>query len=161
MAVLDVVIYPDPVLRAHTKPVTVFDGQLEALVQDMFDTMVAYQGVGLAAPQIGVLDKVIVVSFEGRSLPLINPEIITMNGESIDEEGCLSLPETVIKLKRADKITVKAQDIQGHPFTLNEEGFFARIIQHEVDHLNGILFIDNAREVWEMTADEIEDLQRK
>jgi peptide deformylase len=142
MSVLDVVVYPDPVLRQKTSPVSVFDAQLEALVRDMFETMDAYQGVGLAAPQIGILEKVIVVSFEGRSMALLNPQIVSSTGVTVDEEGCLSLPEIVVKLERADKIVVNAQDLTGKPLTLHEEGFFSRIIQHEIDHLNGILIVD-------------------
>lgn len=142
MPVLDVLIYPDPVLRQATRRITVFDEKLKNLLENMFETMDAYKGVGLAAPQIGVLEKIIVVSYEERSLALINPEIIFHEGETIDEEGCLSLPEVTMQLKRFDIIKVKAQDFEGNPVLLDEHGFFSRILQHEIDHLNGILIID-------------------
>ena len=142
MSVLQVLIHPDPLLIQPTQTVTHFNHDLEALIQDMFDTMKHYNGIGLAAPQVGILEKVIVLQFENRKMALINPEITAQSGVAVAEEGCLSLPNTLVKVERAETITVKAQTPQGKLIERQEKDWIARIIQHEIDHLNGILIID-------------------
>ncbi len=144
MAVLPVLIYPDPILRQQSVAVTLFDDALDTLIQDMLATMHAHKGVGLAAPQVGILQQVIVMEFEGKKMALINPEIIPMKGTTVEEEGCLSLPDTRVIIERADKIIVKAQNKKGQVIQIREKGYFSRIIQHETDHLKGILIIDKA-----------------
>lgn len=142
MSVMEVLVYPNPILRQPTAVVTVFDERLQALINDMFDTMEAYQGVGLAAPQVGVLEKIIVTSFQGRSMALINPEIVYAEGSVIGEEGCLSIPTMTLDVERALKVIVKAQTPTGDPIEIRKSGYYARILQHEIDHLNGVLIID-------------------
>ncbi len=143
MAILDVLTVPNPILTQPTVPVTRFDDHLKKLINDMFDTMRKFHGVGLAAPQVGILDALFVASFEGRDLILVNPKIIRKEGDAIvAEEGCLSIPNYSQFVKRPEKITIEAMTPDGVPITLEEDGFFARIIQHETDHLNGILITD-------------------
>jgi len=140
--ILPVVLHPNPILRQKATPVDVFDANLQRLVNDMFETMAQNQGVGLAANQVGVLQRVLVIEYKKRRTVLINPVIEWMEGEEIGEEGCLSLPNLLVNVKRAPLVVVKAFNAQGKPIRLKEKGFFARIIQHEMDHLDGILIID-------------------
>ena len=141
--------YPEPVLRQETKPITTFDENLKQLAEDMADTMYEAPGIGLAAPQIGESVKLIVVDIskdrdnEREYMTLVNPEIVAHEGFQIDEEGCLSVPELTSKVKRYKKITVSYQDQDGKPQELTTENRFAVVLQHEIDHLNGILFIDH------------------
>jgi peptide deformylase len=143
----EVVKWPDPVLARPGEPVTVFDAKLKKLVDEMFESMYAAQGIGLAAPQISISQRltVIDVSFKknpGEKLVLINPEIIEREGKQFEEEGCLSLPEIREKVHRAAKVKVRAQDVNGDWFEVEGEELLARAMQHEIDHLDGILFID-------------------
>lgn len=141
MAVLEVVYFPDSPLTDKAEPVTVFDKKLEELVKNMFETMHAYQGVGLAAPQIGVSKRVFVLREpEGPEMCLVNPELIGMEGREEGEEGCLSMPGIYAMVPRATRLQVRAQDVQGDPIEFEATNFLARIIQHETDHLDGILF---------------------
>lgn len=147
MAIREILTYPNPLLRHEAKTVTRFDEELAELIHDMAATMYAAPGVGLAANQIGVLKQVVVMDIAPRDQPnelivLINPEIMTREGEVVDEEGCLSVREYTAKVKRAQKIMVKAQDIKGNFREFEAEEWLARVIQHEVDHLRGILYID-------------------
>ncbi len=146
MAIRKILTYPDPALRKKSKPVTVFDAALEKLVADMAETMYAAPGAGLAAPQIGVPLRVVVIDIapkEERDLKvLINPRIFDPEGEVVETEGCLSVLDYSAKVKRAQKIRVEAQDLQGKPLEFVAEDWFARVVQHEVDHLDGILYID-------------------
>lgn len=147
MALRKIVAYPFPVLKEKAKPVTEFDENLEKLVADMVETMYAAPGVGLAAPQIDVPLQVAVIDIKTKDdendlIVLVNPKIIKGEGEQTDEEGCLSVEEYSSKVKRFEKVWVEAQDIQGKPINFEAEGFFARVIQHELDHLNGKLFLD-------------------
>ncbi len=142
-------IYPDEVLKKEAFPVDEFNAELKELVDDMFETMYKRKGVGLAANQVGVLKRVFILDLnagkekEGQEkLVFVNPEIIHMEGEVVAEEGCLSLPGLWKKVKRASKVVVKAQDLEGKEFQLQAEGLLARAIQHELDHLNGIVFIE-------------------
>lgn len=147
MAVKKIITYPDPVLRRKTEPVTVFDDQLKELVRDLADTMYAAPGAGLAANQIGVSTKVVIIDIspdkeDRKHLVLVNPEILDGEGSIVDEEGCLSVIDCTAKVKRFKKIRVKAQDTDGNTHEFDAENHFARVVQHEVDHLNCILFID-------------------
>ena len=143
MAVVDILEYPNPILRQKSDEVSIFDDSLTTLLLDMFDTMVSQQGIGLAAPQVGVLQQILTVSFEERSFELVNPEILEVSSEStVKEEGCLSMPGVHVDVERPEAIKVKAQNKYGDFFEFNSEGMIARIIQHEVDHLHGILITD-------------------
>ena len=144
----EVVKYPDAVLSQPAADVTAFDGELAQLVEEMFDSMYAAQGIGLAAPQINISKRITVidVSFKERpedQLALINPVILDKNGKQVEEEGCLSLPEIREKVTRAAWVKVRAQDVKGRTFEVEGEELLARALQHEIDHLNGILFIDH------------------
>jgi len=142
MSILTILTYPDPILAQTCSDVTRFDESLQKLIDDMFETMLERNGVGLAAPQVGLLQNLFVVQFEDRRLIAINPKIISFSGKTIDEEGCLSCPEANVKLERADKITLKCLNRKGKPITIKEKGFFSRIIQHESDHLSGIVILN-------------------
>jgi len=141
-----IVKYGQEVLETVAEPVTVFDGDLEKLVADMFETMYAAHGVGLAAPQIGISKRLCVIDVtsgkeESEKLVLANPEIISKEGEEALEEGCLSLPDLRSKTARPTKVIIRALDRHGKQFTKTGEGLLARAFCHETDHLNGILFI--------------------
>ena len=142
MALREVVKVGDDILRKTSKPVKIFDEKLATLLDDMWDTMYAKDGMGLAAPQVGVLKRVVVMDVNNMRVEMINPEIIYTEGSDIEQEGCLSCGKTKGKVDRPMKVTVKAQDRLGYEFTLTGEKYLARCICHEVDHLNGILFID-------------------
>jgi len=143
-----IVKYGDPVLETPTKPVAKFDEELQALVTDMFESMYAAQGVGLAAPQIGIGRRLAVIDVtngknpEGRII-CANPEIIHAEGEQREEEGCLSLPGFRGHVARPQYVTVRAQDATGKEFEMRGEGLLARAFCHEIDHLDGILFINH------------------
>ena len=144
----EVVKYPDPVLSRPGETVTVFDAETAQLVEEMFDSMYAAQGIGLAAPQIGISKRITVidVSFKERpedKLALINPVILDKSGKQVEEEGCLSLPEIREKVQRAAWVKVRAQNVKGETFEVEGEELLARALQHEIDHLDGILFIDH------------------
>ena len=143
-----IVKYGQEVLQKVSEPVAVFDGELEKLVADMFETMYAANGVGLAAPQIGISKKLCVIDVTSGEDPnarlvLANPVIVSTEGKIAHEEGCLSLPDFRASTGRPLKATVRAQDVHGKEFTLTGEGLLARAFCHETDHLNGILFIQH------------------
>jgi len=143
-----IVKYGQDVLEKRTAPVTQFDGNLEKLVADMFETMYAANGVGLAAPQIGISWRLCVIDVScGKDLKaklvLVNPEIVAAEGEQVEEEGCLSLPDFRANTPRPLRATVRAQDISGKEFDLSGEGLLARAFCHEADHLGGKLFISH------------------
>jgi peptide deformylase len=147
MALRTVRIYGDPVLREKAQTVESFDEPLSQLVSDMFETMSAYRGVGLAANQVGVLQRVLVVEMarEGEEplrLALVNPILSEASGSDVDEEGCLSIPGIFEDIKRSLRVRVRAQDPRGEPVDFVAEGYLARVLQHEVDHLDGVLFLD-------------------
>jgi peptide deformylase len=147
MAVRKIVKYPEKVLREKTLQVTDCDSELQKLIDDMIETMYAAPGVGLAANQVGVSKQVAVIDVSMRDeksplIVLVNPEIIHFEGEIEAEEGCLSVPDYTTVLKRALKVCVKGLDRYGNPVEREAEGLLARALQHEIDHLNGILFID-------------------
>lgn len=145
MAIRKILYLPDDRLRRVAKPVEVFNDELQTLIDDMFDTMYNARGVGLAAPQIGVSLRLSVIDIEGdkqHQLVIINPEIVSSQGEKEYEEGCLSVPGAYDTVVRASKVTVKALDRFGQPFEVTGEDLFAECLQHEIDHLNGKLFVD-------------------
>ena len=142
-----IVKFPDPVLSTPGKPVTKFTPELVQLVEEMWSSMYAAHGIGLAAPQIGISSRITVIdiSFNERpeeKLVLINPEVIERDGKQHEEEGCLSLPEIREKVPRAARVKVRAQDVTGKFFEVEGEDLLSRALQHEIDHLDGILFID-------------------
>ncbi|ADO76901.1 peptide deformylase [Halanaerobium praevalens] len=143
MALLKVREIGDPVLRTKAKEIDEVNKKTNELIDNMFETMYAEDGVGLAAPQIGMLKRIAVVDIrEGNKVILINPEIIEKEGKAIMEEGCLSIPGETGDVIRAEKIKVKSLNRKGKEVTFLAEGFEARAIQHEIDHLDGILFVD-------------------
>jgi peptide deformylase len=142
MSVRVIVKHPDPILREVSVPVKNITANIHKLLDDMAETMYAANGVGLAAPQVGINKRVIVVDMGDGIIEMINPEIISMEGEQIGPEGCLSIPGLTGEVKRAMKCKVRALDRHGNEFEMEGEGLLARAFQHEVDHLNGILFID-------------------
>lgn len=147
MAILEIKKYPDEILKKKAQNVIDINGQLQKLINDMIETMYSAHGIGLAAPQIGVLKKIIVIDTnmtdkERSPIILINPEIVDSEGEILSEEGCLSIPGFITKLKRREKVFVKALDKNGKQIEIEGTGLLGRALQHEIDHLNGILIID-------------------
>jgi peptide deformylase len=143
----EIVKYPEPVLSKSAAPVTEFDAALKKLVEEMFESMYAAQGIGLAAPQIGISKRLTVIDISFKKNPeekivLINPEIVEEEGRQFEEEGCLSLPDIREKVHRAARVKVRAQNERGESFEVEGTELLARAFQHEIDHLNGILFID-------------------
>ena len=143
----EVVKWPDPVLAKPGETVTVFDAKLKKLTDEMFESMYAAQGIGLAAPQIAISQRITVIDVSFKKNPeekivLINPEIVEREGKQVEEEGCLSLPEIREKVSRAEWVKVKAQDVTGEWFEIEGTELLARAMQHEIDHLDGVLFID-------------------
>lgn len=144
--ILKIVKYPDPVLSRPGEPITEFDAELRQLIANMFETMYAGQGVGLAAPQVGISKRIVVIDLSvGKDpkdkLVLVNPEIILREGRQYGEEGCLSFPDIGEKVSRAAKVRIRAQDGKGKWFEMDGEEVLARCFQHEIDHLDGMLFI--------------------
>ena len=142
MSVLDITEYPEKVLGKVGEPITEFDEELEKLVVDMFETMYKEEGVGLAAPQIGLSLRLFVMDCDGLKVVAANPEIISSEGEQDGEEGCLSVGRVHAALKRAAKVTLRAQDEKGNWYEQEAEGLAARCFQHETDHCDGTLFIN-------------------
>jgi peptide deformylase len=132
----------EPILRQRAKKVTHFDASLHRLLEEMVETMRDAPGIGLAANQIGVPLQVAVIELEEKVTELINPQIVRSSGEVIDWEGCLSIPGFVAEVKRRAQVTVKARDRHGKEFRVKGDELFARALQHEIDHLNGVLYID-------------------
>jgi peptide deformylase len=161
-----VVKYPDPVLAKPGEPVTVFDAALRKLVAEMFESMYAAQGIGLAAPQISISQRLTVIDVSFKKNPkdrlvLINPEIVETRGKQTEEEGCLSLPDIREKVHRAAWVKVRAQNEHGEWFEVEGEELLARAMLHEIDHLNGVLFIDRiSRLKRELVLRKIRKLQK-
>ncbi|SDW02250.1 peptide deformylase [Marininema mesophilum] len=150
MAIRNIVKVPDPILKEKAKEVTKFNSRLHKLLDDMADTMYDAPGVGLAAPQVGISKRVIILDDGEGLIEAINPVLSNYEGEQIEPaEGCLSIPNLIGNVRRAERVLVKAQDRDGNPFEMGAEGYLARIFQHEVDHLEGILFTDIAVRVYE------------
>ena len=169
MAIREIVFIPDPVLRRKAHKITDFDKNLQTLIDDMIDTLRDAPGVGLAAPQVGVSERLIVVEYgddEDESVPkklyvVVNPEIVQASEEKVEGvEACLSIPRVMGEVERNTDIVVKGQNRQGKPVKIKVNGWMARIFQHEIDHLDGVLFTDRATKVWraqenETIADEV------
>jgi peptide deformylase len=143
MPIRPILVADEPILRERTKKAPGFDPGLHRLLDDMLVTMRDAPGVGLAANQVGVGLQVAVIEIEGRITELVNPQVVKSSGEQVDWEGCLSIPGFVAEVTRAAKVTVKAKDRHGREFRVKGEGLFARALQHEIDHLNGRLYIDH------------------
>lgn len=163
MAIHKVITSENPILRQKAKKVHRFDSSITRLIDDLFETMHAAHGVGLAAPQIALSLRVFVAEYEERKIAMVNPEIIKAEGEELGSEGCLSIPGYVgDNIRRAASVVVKGQDARGKATRVRAEGWLARILQHEIDHLDGILFLDrldrpeDLREVLEGELEEAE-----
>jgi len=144
MAVVPIRVLPDPVLRQKAKRVRNIDSSIKKLIEDMRETMHATGGVGLAAPQIGVSLRVIVVGIPGEEdMVLINPEVVRRKGERLLNEGCLSVPGYFGEVKRAESVTVKGLDLNGKEIRIKATGLLAEVLEHEIDHLNGVVYIDH------------------
>ena len=172
MTLRTIVTLPDPVLRRKARTVTTFDKNLQTLIDDMIETMREAPGVGLAAPQVGISDRLIVVEyFENEEAEeaedeakkkvwvMLNPEIVKASEEKVmGVEGCLSIPNLVGEVERYDTIQIKGLNRRGQPMRVKAQGWLARIFQHEIDHLNGVVFTDLATRVWlPETEEEKED----
>ncbi len=148
MAILEIKKYPEKVLKQKAAAVDRIDGELQRLIDDMIQTMYAAPGIGLAAPQVGVSRRLIVIDVNGREeeeiplIVLINPEIKAADGEMASEEGCLSLPGYIADVKRAERVLVSGLDRKGKQVEIEGRGLLSRVLQHEIDHLNGMLLID-------------------
>jgi len=157
MAVRAIRVLPDPVLRQKAKKVTKIDKSVQRLIDDMIETMRAAPGVGLAAPQIGVPLRVAVIEIPGDEvMVLINPEIVKKQGERLVQEGCLSIPGYQGEVKRSVWVKVKAQDRQGRNIRLKGEELLAQALEHEIDHINGVLYVDRvegADKLWELVSE--------
>ena len=150
MAIRRILTAEEPILRERTKRVSSFDASLHRLLEDMLETMRDAPGVGLAANQVGVPLQVAVIELDDRITELVNPEIVKSSGEQLDWEGCLSIPGYVAETGRAMKVTVKARDRHGKEFRVKGEELFARALQHEIDHLNGVLYVDHLESLEEL-----------
>jgi peptide deformylase len=148
MAVLPIRHYPDPVLKQVAAPVVEIDDTIKSLAKDMAETMYAAPGVGLAAPQIGVSKRLVVIDCSSKDAPqkliaAVNPEILAREGESFEEEGCLSVPGFYTRIHRAARVRVRYLDLAGQTVEQEAEGLLAIAFQHEIDHLDGLLFVDH------------------
>ena len=156
MAIRRIRVLPDPVLRQKAKKVTTIDGSTQRLIDDMIETMRAVSGVGLAAPQVGVSLRMAVIEMPGQEvMTLINPEIIKRQGERLLEEGCLSVPGYQGEIERSVWVKVKAQDRQGKNIRIKGEELLAQALEHEIDHLDGILYVDCVQDnkLWKLAPE--------
>lgn len=169
MALREIVTLPDPVLRRKARKVTDFGPGLQQLIDDMVDTMRAEPGVGLAAPQVGVQERVVVVEFgdeDDEKVPpkvytVVNPEFTRLSKDMVvGTEGCLSIPGYLGDVERHEAVVVKGQNRRGQPVTIKAQGWLARIFQHEMDHLDGVLFVDRASQVWRATQEDQEQSEQ-
>jgi peptide deformylase len=149
MSVREVVLMGDPVLRAEAEPVAIYDDELRALVRDMFETMYLAEGIGLAAPQVGISRRVLVVDLRredeaDRRVALVNPKVVWASGETDKQpEGCLSIPGLEEVVERPSAVRIEAFDPEGNEIVIEADELFSRALQHEIDHLDGILFLDH------------------
>lgn len=157
MAVLEIKIHPHPVLRQKARPVDRVDADVRRLLDDMVETMHHARGIGLAAPQVGVSRRLIVVDIGDGPIRMVNPRLTPLEGKEEGTEGCLSIPGVVGEVVRDFKIAVRGLDENGKPVKLQAEGLLARVFQHEVDHLDGVLFIDKASNLRQVTPEEAEE----
>jgi len=160
MAIVPIRVVPDPVLRQKSKRVRIIDGSIRKLIENMLETMHSAPGVGLAAPQVGTPLRVIVIGIpEQEDIALINPEIVRRSGERLVNEGCLSVPGYVGELKRAVSVTVKGRDQSGREMRIKADGLLAQALEHEIDHLNGVLYIDRLESMDKLRKIEPEEAQ--
>jgi peptide deformylase len=150
MAIRRILTADEPILRERTKRVSSFDASLHRLLDDMLETMRDAPGVGLAANQVGVPLQVAIIEVEDKITELVNPQVVKGGGEQIDWEGCLSIPGYVAEVTRHEKVTVKARDRHGKEFRVRGTELFSRALQHEIDHLNGTLYIDHLESLEEL-----------
>jgi peptide deformylase len=158
MALLEIITLPSPILRRKTRKVTGFGPELQTLIDDMVETLRTAPGVGLAAPQVNVPEQITVIEFgdeEDETVPprlyiLVNPVISKLSKDTVvGVEGCLSIPGLIGEVERAESVMVKALNRRGQPIRIKAKGWLARIFQHEIDHLNGVLFVDKAARLWQ------------
>jgi len=142
VSLLDIYVLGAPILRQETMPVTAFTPELERLIDDMFETMYAAKGIGLAGPQVGRTERLSVIDVDDNPFVIVNPEIVLAEGKQKGEEGCLSIPDIYGDVERATRVIVRAQDRTGKLFEVEAADLLARCLQHEIDHLHGRLFID-------------------
>jgi len=160
MAVIPIRALPDPILRQKSKRVRAIDGSIKKLIENMRETMHSTGGVGLAAPQIGVPLRIIVIGIpEEEDIALINPEVVRKKGERPVSEGCLSVPGYFGEIKRADSVTVKGLDPSGKEMRIKASELLAQVLQHEMDHLNGVLYIDHLESMDKLRRIEPEEAQ--
>jgi len=151
MAVIPIRVVPDPVLRQKAKRVKIIDSLIQKLIGNMTETMHAAPGAGLAAPQVGIPLRVVVIGIpEEEEIALINPQVVRRRGERWVDEGCLSIPGYVGQIKRAESVTVKGRNQDGKEIRIKAEGLLAQALEHEVDHLNGVLYIDHLESMDEL-----------
>jgi peptide deformylase len=167
MTIQTIYTYEEDVLRQKAQPVETFDEELQSLIDDMIETMRVAPGVGLAAPQIGVSKQVIVVEFgdeDDETVPehlfvVVNPEIVAQSKDTIDGiEGCLSVPGFVGEVERAQAVTIRGKDQHGKKVKIRAQGWLARIFQHEIDHVNGVLYTDRAGQIWKPDHEEMDTI---
>lgn len=154
MGIRQIVLDGDEILRKNSKPVEKVDDKIMQLIQDMWDTMYKYDGIGLAAPQVGILKRIIVYDIGEGNHALINPEVISATGEQWCEEGCLSFPNIFGEVRRPAKVVVRGIDENGEYVTIKAKELLAICLCHEIDHLNGVLFVDTAENIHEGTVEE-------
>ena len=142
MSILDIRVLGDPILRQSTVPVQEITDELRTLVADMFETMHYARGIGLAAPQVGRTERLAVIEIDGEPLVVINPEILETSGKAKAEEGCLSIPDIYADVERPKDVVVRAMDLEGKTYEVEATELLARCLQHEIDHLDGKLFLD-------------------
>jgi len=160
MAIIPIRVLPDPVLRQKSKRVRIIDGSIRKLIGNMLETMHSASGAGLAAPQVGTPLRVIVIGIpEQEDIALINPEIVRRSGERLVNEGCLSVPGYVGELKRAESVTAKGYDQNGKKIRIKADGLLAQALEHEIDHLNGMLYIDRLEDMDKLRKIEPEEVQ--
>ncbi len=158
MAIISICVLPDPVLRQKAKRVRVIDGSIQKLISDMLETMHSASGVGLAAPQLGTLLRVIVIGMpEEGDIVLINPEVVRRTGERLVNEGCLSYPGYIGEIKRAESVRVKGRDQNGKEIRIKADELLAQALEHEIDHLNGVLYIDHLESIDKLRRIEVEE----
>ncbi|OES43661.1 peptide deformylase [Domibacillus iocasae] len=156
MTILSIVKHPAAILETKCQPITIFDSKLKRLVRDMQETMIEADGVGIAAPQVGKDMRLAIVDIEDDHglIVLINPELLSAEGKQTDVEGCLSFPDLYGEVTRPNQIKIKAQNVKGQFYTFEAEGFLARAILHEMDHLDGVLFTSKVKKY--IPAEELE-----
>ncbi len=161
MAVLSIRLFPDPILKQKTKRVRAIDGSIRKLISDMIETMHSVpERVGLAAPQVGVSLRVIVIGLpEAEDIAIVNPKIVRRRGERLINEGCLSVPGYFGQVKRAESVTVKGRDQNGKEIRIKAEGLLAQALEHEIDHINGVLYLDHLESTDKLYKIEPEETQ--